>query len=371
MVVVEDDLERGEQPRLEVDLVVGGDDRHGQRTQREEPERDQRRQEHGARELGLRLIELRGMYGVYLDAGEEQQYPGQECDVAHARDVREEARMHVVRRVDIDDLADGVGDVLQCDGVASGHPDDGHDDYDDAGKHRADQEPFARNARYGRGAAQRDQRGAPVHGDREKPHEKSVLRQAGHPDHIGDRGCGKAQHGGVPYDVLDPLQEDGRKPQVFVERLLDPGVDSAALRGEGASQFGPYQRRRDQEQERGEKDVEEHRQLLLRHHRESAQADNRRRGHQGKLCRRDIFTFCHNVELCFTTGRQSVSMPQRGRADVFSGVCMVYAGVSAPRGPRSACVLTACGRGAKKQQGISRLPAAFRRIALLKLLTQT
>ncbi|WP_418191256.1 hypothetical protein, partial [Alistipes putredinis] len=86
---------------------------------------------------------------------------------------------------------------------------------------------------------------------------------------------------------------------------------------------------------------------------------------------RDIFTFCHNVELCFTTGRQSVSMPQRGRADVFSGVCMVYAGVSAPRGALCACVLTACGRGAKKQQGLSRLPAAFRRIALLKLLPQT
>ena len=80
-------------------------------------------------------------------------------------------------------------------------------------------------------------------------------------------------------------------------------------------------------QEGGEKDVEEDRQRLLRHHRESAQADNRRRGHQGELCRGDIFTFCHDVELCFTTGRQSVSVPQRGRADVFSGVCMVYAGV--------------------------------------------
>ena len=49
----------------------------------------------------------------------------------------------VVRGVDIDDLADGVRNMLQCDGVAADHPDDRHDDHDDAGQHRADEESLA------------------------------------------------------------------------------------------------------------------------------------------------------------------------------------------------------------------------------------
>ena len=41
--------------------------------------------------------------------------------------------MDVVRGVDIDDLTDGVRNMLQRDGVAADHPDDRHDDHDDAG----------------------------------------------------------------------------------------------------------------------------------------------------------------------------------------------------------------------------------------------
>ena len=309
MVVFEDDLERGEQSRLEVDLVIGRDDRHGQRAQREKPERDERRQKHGARKLRLRLFEFGSVHGVDFDAGEQQQDAREEGDVAHARNVGEQPRMDVVRGVDIDDLADGVRNMLQRDGVAADHPDDRHDDHDDAGQHRADEESLARDARYGRGAAQGDKRGAPVHGDRKQPDEKSVLGEVGHADHVGDRRRGEAEYGGIPDDVLYPLQEDGREAHVFVEGLFDPCVDAAAFRGEGAAQLGAYQRRRDQEQEGGEEDVEEHGKFLLRHHRKPAQTDDGRRSHQRELRCCDVSVFCHNVELWFTPDGQSVSVP--------------------------------------------------------------
>ena len=50
---------------------------------------------------------------------------------------------------------------------------------------------------------------------------------------------------------------------------------------------------RNQEEERREENVEEHRQFLLGHHREPAQADDGCSGHQRQLRRGDIFTFCH------------------------------------------------------------------------------
>jgi hypothetical protein len=89
------------------------------------------------------------------------------------------------------------------------------------------------------------------------------------------------------------LQEDRRETQVAVESLLDPGVDAAAAVGEGAAQFGAHEGRGNQEEERREENVEEHRQFLLGHHREPAQADDGRSGHQRQLRRGDIFTFCH------------------------------------------------------------------------------
>ena len=67
----------------------------------------------------------------------------------------------------------------------------------------------------------------------------------------------------------------------------------------------------DQEQERGEKDVEEHRQLLLRHHRESAQADDCSCGHQGELRGRNAFVFGHGSVCCANASRPAVFMPRR------------------------------------------------------------
>ncbi len=71
MVAFESDLKGGEQSRLEVDLVVGGDDGHGQRAQREQSERNQRREEHCPRELRLGFGQLRGVHGVHFHAGEQ------------------------------------------------------------------------------------------------------------------------------------------------------------------------------------------------------------------------------------------------------------------------------------------------------------
>lgn len=107
-----------EQTCLEVDLFVGRDDGYGQGAEREEAERDQGGKEHGPRELRLRPFQFGGVHGVDLDTGEEQQDAGQEGDVAHARDVGEQARVHVVRGVGPDYLGDRGGDVLEGDSVA-------------------------------------------------------------------------------------------------------------------------------------------------------------------------------------------------------------------------------------------------------------
>ena len=293
VVTFESDLEGGEQPRLEVDLVVGGDDGHGQRAQREQSERDQRREEHRPWELRLGFGQFRSVHGVHLHAGEQQQDARQERDVAHARDVGEETRVDVLRGVDVDDLRDAGRNLLQGDFVAAGHPDDRHHDHDDAREHRADQKSLRGDARDGRRAAQGHQRRAPVHRNREQPDVQPVLRQSRNADHVGDRRGGESQYGGIPDDVLNPLQEDRREAQVAVESLLDPGVDAAAAVGEGAAQFGANEGRGNQEEERREENVEEHRQFLLGHHREPAQADDGRSGHQRQLRRGDIFTFCH------------------------------------------------------------------------------
>ena len=77
-----------------------------------------------------------------------------------------------------------VGDVLQCDGVASGHPDDGHDDYDDAGSTVPIRNPLLVMPDMAEVPRSVTSVATPVHGDREKPHEKPVLRQAGHSDHV-------------------------------------------------------------------------------------------------------------------------------------------------------------------------------------------
>ena len=281
--MVEDDAEGDEQTCLEVDLFVGRDDGYGQGAEREEAERDQGGKEHGPRELRLRPFQFGGVHGVDLDTGEEQQDAGQEGDVAHARDVGEQARVHVVRGVGPDYLGDRGGDVLEGDSVAPGQPDDGHQDDDDAGQDRADEKPAAREVGERRGAAEGDPGCEPVHGDREAPYEDPVLGQCRETGHVGGRGGGESQHGGVPDDVLDPLQEDGREAQVGVEGLLDPGVDTASAGGEGAAQFGAHECRGNQKEERGEEDVEKHGELLLRHHRKSAQADDRRGGHQSEL----------------------------------------------------------------------------------------
>ena len=71
------------------------------------------------------------------------------------------------------------------------------------------------------------------------PTKKSVLGEVGHADHVGDRRRGEAEYGGIPDDVLYPLQEDGREAHVFVEGLFDPCVDAAAFRGEGAASSAP------------------------------------------------------------------------------------------------------------------------------------
>ena len=117
MVVFEDDLERGEQSRLEVDLVIGRDDRHGQRAQREKARTDERRQKHGARKLRLRLLSSGACTAWTSTPANSSRMPAREGDVAHARNVGEQPRMDVVRGVDIDDLADGVRNMLQRDGL--------------------------------------------------------------------------------------------------------------------------------------------------------------------------------------------------------------------------------------------------------------
>ena len=62
------------------------------------------------------------------------------------------------------------------------------------------------------------------------PTNSPFCASAGHADHVGDRRRGESQYGGIPDDVLNPLQEDRREAQVAVEGLLDPGVDAAAVR---------------------------------------------------------------------------------------------------------------------------------------------
>ena len=207
--------------------------------------------------------------------------------------------MGVVRRIQIDHLRDGRGNVFELHAVAAREPGRGRQDDDDARKHRAYEKAPAGDARNGRRAAQRDPRGEPVHGDREESDERAVLRQRRKPDRVGDRRGGESQHGGIPDHVLNPLQKDGRESEVGVERLLHPGVDASALRREGAAQLGAHERRGDEEEERGEEDVEEHGELLLGHHRKAAQADDRGRGHQRELRGRDVFAFCHSF-VCLT-----------------------------------------------------------------------
>ena|GEM_PF-4999855 len=283
MVVVEDDLKGGEEPRLQVDLVIGGDDRHGQRSEREERERDESREEHGARELFLRIFQFGGVHGVHLDACEEQQNACEERDVAHAGDVREEPRMDVLQRIDVDDLTDFGRDAFEGDGVAAEDPDERHDDDYDAGQHRADQEALAGDSRDSRGAVQRNPCGEPVHDDRKQSDEQTVLRQIGHADQIGDGGGCEAEHRGIPDHVLDPLQEDGRETHMGVEGLLDPRVDAAAAFGEGAAELRTDEGCGNEEKEGGEKDVEEHGEFFLRHHGQSAKADDGGRRHQSEL----------------------------------------------------------------------------------------
>ena len=118
----------------------------------------------------------------------------------------------VLRGVDVDDLRDAGRNLLQGDFVAAGHPDDRHHDHDDAREHRADQKSLRGDARDGRRAAQGHQRRAPVHRNREQPDVQPVLRQSRNADHVGDRRGGESQYGGIPDDVLNPLQEDHQRP---------------------------------------------------------------------------------------------------------------------------------------------------------------
>ena len=292
MVMLEGDVERGEQPRLEIDLVVRRDNGYGQRTQREQPERDESGYEHGARELFLRLFQFGGMDRMNFDAGEKQQDSRQESDVVHARDVREKAGMGV-SCAGVNDLRNLFRNVLEGDFVIAQYPDQGQRDDDHAVQYGSDDKALARDSGDGRCALERHPCGEPVHNDREESDENAVLRKVGYPDHVRDGCGGKSQYGGVPHHVLNPLEEDGRKAQMRVESLFHPGVDASASGGECAAQFGSDQCGGNEEQKGREENVEEHRKLFLGHHRQPAQADHGRCRHQRELHGRNVFTFSH------------------------------------------------------------------------------
>jgi hypothetical protein len=137
----------------------------------------------------------------------------------------------------------------------------------------------ARHLGDGAHAAQRDQRRNPISGDAEDADVDSIIRQRRLSHDIGDCRGGERKHGRVPDHVLDPLQPDGDKAPTRAERFLHPGVDAAALVAEGAAEFGRDQRGGNEKDESREGDIDEQRQLLLRHHRQAAQADDGRRCH--------------------------------------------------------------------------------------------
>ena len=169
--------------------------------------------------------------------------------------------------------------MQQGDRVALGDPDHRQNHDHHAGQNRSGEERPARHLGDGAHAAQRNQRRSPISGDAEDADKDSVVRQFRLAHDIGDRRGGEREHGRVPDHVLDPLQPDGDKAPAGTERLLHPGVDAAALLAEGAAEFGRDQRGGNEKDERGEGDIDEQRQLLLRHHRQTAQADDGRRRH--------------------------------------------------------------------------------------------
>ena len=130
------------------------------------------------------------MHRVHFDAGEKQQDTRQERDVAHARDVREKAGVRVLRRVGAYDLRNARRDVFERDFITAGDPRQRHRHDHHARKHRPDQESLARQAGSGRRAPQGHPRGRPIHDDRKQSDENAVLREGGHPDHVGDRRRG-------------------------------------------------------------------------------------------------------------------------------------------------------------------------------------
>ena len=217
MVMFESDLERGEQPRLEVDLVVGRDDGHGQRAQREQPERDERREEHGARELRLRVCCSSGACTACTSTpANSSRMPARNAMSLMPVMWGKRRGMDVLRGVDVDDLRDARP---EC---ASGRFRCRRSSRSTAmtitttpGQHRADEKSLARDARDGR----RARAGSPSVAHQyiaieNSPTKTPVLRKVGHADHVGDRRGGESQYGGIPDDVLNPLQEDGREAQV-------------------------------------------------------------------------------------------------------------------------------------------------------------
>ncbi len=128
--------------------------------------------------------------------------------------------MHVVRGVDIDDLADGVRNMLQRDGIASDHPDDGHDDYDDAGKHRADQKSLLvmpDMAEVPRSVTSVAHQYMAIE---KQPHEKPVLREVGHADHVGDRRRCEAEYGGYHTTFWIHCRKMAVKPMCLLKASL-------------------------------------------------------------------------------------------------------------------------------------------------------
>ena len=107
-----------------------------------------------------------------------------------------------------------------------------------------------------------------------------------------------------------------------IESLFDPRIDAAAPGGEGAAQLGPDQRGGDKEQERSEKNVEEHRKFFLRHHRQSPQADYGGGRHQRELHGRNVFAFSHRVGKFENTFFESFSFrAKRGAFRRIASAC--------------------------------------------------
>src|SRR5699024_6112573 len=117
--------------RLQADVLVGRDDCHGERSEREYQERKYGGDEHGLRVLFLRIAEFVGVYGVYFDSGEQQYDAGQEGDVAESGHVREEPRMGMAGRYGSDFRYVGR-EVFEGEGIAADNPYQRHDDDDDA-----------------------------------------------------------------------------------------------------------------------------------------------------------------------------------------------------------------------------------------------